>query len=174
MKLFTTVKTTGVIICACLFLTTGCEKVKEKNLVGTWKVESTNADIMIGNQTLVEFIMEALGISETEAQAFANYFSIDDEVYSTIEFKEGGTYTTSDDDGESVVGTWVLSDDGETLTLTEPDDSGGEDYVIVLDIVSFSKSEMELKMTEIEKDDLDEDGVDETMTIKLSIKLSKE
>jgi hypothetical protein len=150
------------------------EQVKS-DLIGTWTIDDSDVEIKVGGVDLVDYLIEMFDIPQEQAQDIADLLSGDygDVEASTITFNEDNTYQVNFGDGVEN-GTWSVSSDGKTLTITEVNDDG-EDYVDNLTITSLTSSMLVLTLpTETEEIDLDEDGINETtMEISVVITLTK-
>jgi len=147
---------------------TSCEDSEgdkaNSDLIGTWTVDETAFDVTVDGVDLTTYLMNTFTISETEAQVFTDLITADFGAgpAGTITIKDDYTYQTNMTDGMEN-GTWALSSDGNTLTITGTDDDGTE-YTDNMTIVSLSSSLLVLSLpVESEEYDLDEDGVNETI-----------
>ena len=164
----TLTKASSVIL---MFLTLAffysCEKDEgetvSSDLIGTWTVKESSVDVTVGGVDLVTYLMTAFEVSEEEARNFADLFLGDEGGMAptgTVTIKDDNTYT-SNIDGVKESGTWAVSSDGKTLTISGTDEYGP--YSDDLTIVSMSSSQLVLSFTEdSEEVDLDDDNVDET------------
>jgi len=175
MKSFTKASSL-ILICLSLVLFNSCEKDEgekvSSDLIGTWTVKESSMDVTVGGVDLVSYIMTAFEIPEAQAQLFADLFLADEGGMAptgTITIKDDNTYTANMD-GESESGTWAVSMDGKTLTISGTDEYGP--YSDDLTIVSLSSSQLVLSITEDSEDvDLDDDDVAET-TLDFSITMT--
>lgn len=153
-----------------VFILSACEKDKDSdtnanNIIGIWTITSSTFDATINGESIVQYLMEALGLDQTQAEAMASLFI--SPFTGTIDIKSDGTYT-SVIEGETESGTWELSSDNKKLTL----DAGTPDES-VMDVVVLTSSNLEVSYSETSMEDMDEDGTPETMIIEIDLKLTK-
>ena len=84
----------------------------EELLVGTWTSTDIEISAFVGEQTLVDYLVDVEGLSQEEAE---NQFdllvsSLEPEVTGSLTLNADNTYE-SDFDGGSDTGTWSLSED---------------------------------------------------------------
>jgi hypothetical protein len=156
-----------LLLLVSVFILTSCEKdeeSKEDQLIGKWNITSVETVITINGKDIIDYFMEDLGLSQSEAEEFAEWFTFD--ITGTIEIKSDGTYETVFD-GETDSGTWELVDN--TLTL----DKGTNDEVEV-EIISITSSKLVFEMVESDNsEDFDEDGTNDTLVMKMKYNCSK-
>jgi hypothetical protein len=154
-----------------LIAVTSCEKEDENlitaSIVGEWTTQSTNVDITVNGISLLNYLID-MGLPADQAQAMVTLFSADMDFPTSIEFKEDGTYTVTMSDSPSESGTWSQSEDKKTLTM----DAGTEDEM-ELTIKVLNDTTLEVEAIETETSDMDEDGTDDTMEIKMNLKFSR-
>jgi hypothetical protein len=165
-----------LLVSASLLITTSCEKLDdrakaEEDLIGTWTITSTSVEITAGGVDIVQLLMTAYGLTESEAKILEAAFLTDfeAELTGTITMNEDKTYSVLID-GAPDDGTWSLSIDGKTLLLDE-----GTVWEEELVIVSLTSSSLVLQLpAETEEVDLDDDQVAETtLTITIELTLTK-
>lgn len=159
------------------FVYTGCSDddnggnpSPEDNLIGTWTVDNADLTMMVGNQSLTDFLIDA-GASQQEAELIVQLFEVFllAEVNGSITFKDDHTYVSnfggSPDDGE-----WDLSSDGKTLTL----DAGTVDEVQI-EVVSLTSSTANMIFAQTVLQDLDDDPMtpDVPIDVEANMMLSK-
>lgn len=161
----------GLILITCTL--TSCNKDDEdpqasSQLVGEWTVESSSIDMLIGDKTITEFIMEMLAISEEEAELFAvQYLEGYGDLTGTITFKDDNTYEADLGDGVDT-GTWNLSSDGKILTL----DPGTDDEATVK-VITLTSVKLEIEISESSMEDFDDDGIDDEVSVNIMLTLKK-
>ena len=168
-----------IVMSLSILLFTSCETDEgekvQSDLIGTWTIDESTVDMTIGGVSLVTFLMNTYQASEAEAKAFADIImaEFESEISGTITFNGDNTYQAKMGD-EVENGTWSVSSDGNTLTITGVDDDGTT-YSDDLIIVSVSSSMLVVSPpAETEDIDLDDDGVNETtMQIALELTLTK-
>lgn len=140
------------------------------NLIGTWTVDNADLTLMVGNQSLSDFLIDA-GASQAEAELVIALFEafLLAEVTGSITFKNDNTYI-SNFGGSPDDGTWNLSADGKTLTL----DAGTVDE-IVIDVVSLTSTTANMIMSQTIMQDLDDDPLtpDVPIDVEANMTLSK-
>jgi len=182
MKSLTTPREAFFTVClicammvACFFIS--CNNDDENTpsdlLIGTWTFSSSTMDLSINGKTLVQYLIDESGLSQSEAETLADLlFGMIEDEYTpgsdvSIQIKSDGTYimtgTDMNDDG-----TWELSSDGKTLTLDK-----GTEYEMVFDVESLTKSTLTILSQQSLEDDFNADSVNETMHIELEMTLNK-
>ena len=168
-----------ILMSLSLVFFNSCEKDEDEkvssDLIGTWTIKESSMDIAVGGVDLVSYLMTAFEIPEAQAMLFADLFLGGDGGMAptgTITIKDDNTYTANID-GEAESGTWAVSMDGKTLTISGTDEDGP--YSDDLTIVSLSSSQLVLSFTEdSEEVDLDDDNVAETtMDFSITMTLTK-
>ncbi|SNT27166.1 hypothetical protein SAMN05421640_3083 [Ekhidna lutea] len=139
-------------------------------LIGSWNSGSVAVtDITINGDDLATYYTN-LGISpdlieqiETALESeIEQGFQID------IEFKSDGTYTSTDSEGTDS-GTWELTSNDTKVLF----DKGTEDELEV-NIVSLTESMFVGSFTQVDdSEDIDEDGINDELSISISITLNK-
>ncbi len=148
---------------AALIMLSSCGKDDEggtsSGLVGTWKFSSLDViEVSVDGKDIIEYFTD-LGLSEAEAQEFADSFSTSAEENSdianvTVEFKSDGTYKSSQPGEADDTGTWTLSEDGKTLTIDD------QTYTVS----SLTSSQLVAR--------IDEESEEDGLTIKIVIEFS--
>lgn len=158
-----------VIIAGLIF--TSCSKDSDPadDLVGTWTVESVSFSAMVGTQTLLEFLVDEVGLTEIQAQQMIDLFILDmqQSFTGTIEMKSDNTYT-SNLGGEDDSGTWSLISDNTELVI----DSDYDDPM-TLDIIELTSTKLRVQGDYFAEEDLDDDEVPETITITVDLNFKK-
>ncbi len=157
-----------------VILFTGCgddddDDGGEDDLIGTWTVTGADLEIMVGGQTLQEYL-EDQGFSSIEASALANLLEeefLGDDFTGTLTVNSDGTYST-DIGGESDSGEWTLNGDVLTITSEDPDED-----IQMLTVTTLNSSTLVVEQTDTEGIDVDDDGSEETLAITLEISFSK-
>lgn len=161
-------------ICLTLIITPSCNKDEEEkatnNLLGTWTIGTTSADLSVDGEDLVTYMTTNFDYTEQSAQFLVNIFTgaLESENQGTITFNDDNTYRLVNSDGTED-GTWSIHNDGNTLTLVYENETDN------LTILSLSASNLKLRIpTETEDIDLDDDGDNETtVDINMELNLSK-
>lgn len=162
----------GLFVVAFLVGLTGCNKDDDGDgssnlttrelLIGTWTVTDFDLEILIGSQSLLDYLIEVEGLSPEEAAAQNAIFEafLVSEVTGSLTLKSDNTYVSNFGEG-STTGTWSLSADEKTLTLVEGEDT------IVITINSITATTLKATISETSQEDLDEDP--ETPDVIISI-----
>lgn len=141
-----------------------------EKLTGTWTTSAINVEASVGDQSLTDYLTDEIGLSAEDA---ASYYALlvaalQSEVSGSLTLNADNTYE-SDFGDEGGSGTWSLSADEKTLTLTD----ASEVTEIAIDSVSGST----LKVTygdDISMDLDDEPGTpDEEVSVEAHITLTK-
>jgi hypothetical protein len=163
-----------LLMIPCLLLLTGCNKDEEdeittSNIIGKWTISAVTFDIKIGEVSLIDYLIDQLGLTEEEADLYRSLIDseLDSEFEGTIEFKSNQTFNI-DIGGESDTGTWELSSDNKTLIL----DEGTEDETIA-EVKILTSTQLHLVFTTNEYLDFDEDGTEDVMSVVVDMQLVK-
>ena len=145
-----------------------CKKASD-NIVGTWTVGSSTFTTMVGNVTLAQYATDVLHLSATDAQTYTTIVNatIQQSLNGTIQIKSDNTYTSTLG-GANDTGTWILNSDGTKITVTSS--SGGTE---VFDILQLTSSVLKIRLTNQLSEDLNNDGIPETITISADVTLNK-
>jgi hypothetical protein len=164
IKSFILVIFTGIILTSC-----SKDSNPAEDLVGTWSVESISFSVMVGTQTLSDYLVEEVGLTAAEAQQLIDLFNLQmqQSFTGTIEMKSDNTYV-SDMGGEDDSGTWSLINDDTQLVI----DSDYDDPMI-LNILEITSSKLRVQGDYIGEEDLNDDDVPETLTITIEITFKK-
>ena len=148
------------------------ESFSENDIIGVWTITAASADASVGSMSLIDYLVQTVGLSQLEAQALETAFSqgFANGFDGTVEMKADNTYIAEFGDDPTETGTWELLEGGTVLRLLET----GEDTPTVLDIISLTSSRMVLEFSETESDDLNFDGIDEELTILIEMTLQKQ
>ncbi len=147
-------------------------KTGEENLVGDWTSQSIDIDMMVGDQTIVEYLVSE-GVSQSEAELAAAYLKseFEDEI-SDIEltFNSDKTFVVDSDDGDPSTGTWSYNESTSILTLDYDDpDEDTQD----IPIKSLTSSVLVALQNEIVEEDINDDEVDEEIEITIELTFNK-
>jgi hypothetical protein len=154
----------GVLLTACRK-----EDTPEDIIIGTWTAGTTTFTAMVGSKTLVQYFVDIMGLTESEAQIFTAYFnqSIQESFTGKIVIKSDGKYTATLG-GTDDSGTWSLSSDGKKLTI----DSSTEDPT-TFDVIELTSNKLHLNVSETSSEDLNEDGTPETISVSVDVTFTK-
>jgi hypothetical protein len=164
LRLFSLVLVTGLMF-------TSCKKDSDPvdDIVGSWSWQGATFDIMIGNKTLTQYLVEDGGYTATDAATLAAIYEegLEDDFSGTIQVRDDQTYTSTLG-GESDSGTWSLSSDRKKLTIDSETDGP-----FVFDVAELTSSTMKLQASDTYTDDFNGDEVPETMTIDIELSFTK-
>jgi hypothetical protein len=147
-----------------------CSKSSDKaSITGNWTFDDATFSTTVNGQNMTDYLVNVLGYSTTQAQAFITLFdeSVKQKFDGTFDVKSDGTYM-SDLGGEQDNGTWSLSSDNKTLIISS-------DYAdpVTLDVIQLTKSLLEVKTVETLQEDLNQDEVTETLVVTVDITFKK-
>lgn len=141
----------------------------EITIVGSWSLDKAEPEVTVNTIPLKKYLTDSAGMTETVAEA--QYTAMLAEMSmsnGTLEFMDDGTYTAkfgTDDDS----GTWVLSDDSKTLTVVSAKDNEKN----VMDVVSLTETTLTTTMVHTETEDMNNDGVDDSMVATTTMTFMK-
>jgi hypothetical protein len=139
-------------------------------LVGTWTTTEIDIISYVGSQTLMNYLVDVVGLTPEEAEAKVEMFenNLVPEVTGSLTIYPDNTYESAFAGG-SDSGTWNLSADEMTLTLFEGPDT------IVITINSISESLWYATLSEDYLIDLDDDPTtaDVNVTVIANVVLTK-
>ncbi len=176
MKTFNKILSRLVIILFFVGLT-GCNKdddgdgsgnlTTREMLIGSWSITNYDLNIMIGGQSLIEYLVEVEGLSPADAAVQNALFEafLASEVTGTLTLKSDNTYESNFGDSPTT-GTWSLSSDEKTLTLVEGADT------IVLSINSITAKTLNASIAESMPEDLDGDPATPDVVISVEAVLT--
>jgi hypothetical protein len=148
-----------------------CKKDSKQtdNLIGTWTAGTPSYTVMVGTKTLTQYYTDVVGLSAAEALQATTLVNLAlvQTFTGTIQFKSDNTYT-SNLGGTADTGTWSLSSDAKTLTITPVSDTP-----VAITINSLTSSKLTGTFTDTEQEDLNNDGVNETLTISVTMSFTK-
>ena len=147
------------------------ENAANAALVGTWEESATTLEYTINDQSLLDYLVDELEMSEEEAEAYATLL---EDIYGellmselTVTFNSNNTYSSTVD-GETGTGTYTLSADKKTITL----DAGTQDESL-MSVKSLTATQMVVAQELGFQDDLNEDGTDEDILVSVEMTLNK-
>jgi hypothetical protein len=116
----------GFLMAILLLFVAGCSDDEDSGattselLIGTWNTSAIDIEVSVGSQTLVDYLIDEVGLSPSEAASQQDQFidSLEPEITGSLIFNADNTYS-SNFGGGSDNGTWSLSGDGKTITLIE-------------------------------------------------------
>ncbi len=142
----------------------------EQDLLGTWTSKEISAEMSIDGKSIIQWFADESGLPESEIEKIIQ--DLLDENASglsgTLEFKPDNTYSADFFGSPKETGTWQLANNSETLILTSSDNSSTE-----MDVVSLSATMLILGFEEMDSNDLNGDGTDENLLLKIKWTLEK-
>jgi len=146
------------------------EDSKESLLIGIWTITNADIDASIGGMSIVDYLVDIMGLSQFEAEMLAGIFEAQllPAFTGTIEFKVNHTYVTTFG-GDVDDGTWNLNSAGDKITL----DAGTIDEMVI-DVTTLTATTLVGITDIIESVDFDDDQVaDFDVSITIELTLSK-
>jgi Lipocalin-like domain (DUF4923) len=158
-----------IILAGFVFAACSKKNGTSNDLVGTWTSGTSTITAMVGSKTLTQYFTDVVGLSSTVAQQYTNLFNqtAQQSIAGSIQVKSDGTYTSTLG-GTNDTGTWKLSSDSKTLTV---DPSSGTP--ITFNVVELTSSRLHVTFTQTDSQDLNGDGVPETITINIDLTFTK-
>jgi hypothetical protein len=163
LKVFSLVLVTGLMF-------TSCKKDSDPvdDIVGSWSWQGATFDIMIGNKTVNQYLIEDGWPADWAADVVTQYVEeLEDDFEGLIQVKADQTYFSTLG-GVSDSGTWSLSSDRKKLTIVSETDGS-----FVFDVAELTSITMKLQASDIYTDDVDDDEVPETMNIDYELSFTK-
>ncbi len=170
-----------------LALMTSCSEDEDEipgdvsgSIVGTWtggtatlnSFTVNGEDFSVYIEALIQELIDA-GFPVEDAEAFFDDFEeafvqgATETFDGTLTFNADGTYESTDSEGTDT-GTWELIKNDESILIDK-----GTDEELEIQIISLSDSRFEGLIEDEEVDDFDDDGVDDTFAISVSITLTR-
>ena len=169
MRNFIWIFITGVV------LISGCnndepEDQAKLDLIGTWTATEVSVGITVNGTPLLQWIQDALDLSDTEAQGFAELFiqELASSLSGTATFNADNSYSLQLGNDPVENGTWLLSNNNQILILTQSNNETSE-----LEVITLNATTLKLGFEETETDDLDDDGTDDELVLNLSLTFEK-
>jgi hypothetical protein len=164
-------KSLTLVILATMLLS-GCKKdstTTSDSIVGTWTTGTPTFTVTVGDKTLEQYFIDVAGLDQATATQYTALFNLlmQQEFMGSITIKEDGTYSSTMG-GSTETGTWVLSDDEKTLTITP----SGSDPVTV-NIVEKTSDQMKAQISTTIEQDLNADGIDETVSVDIELTFTR-
>jgi hypothetical protein len=163
------------IILVGTLLTTACSNDDEPEIsaiVGTWNFGGLDIDIKINDKALLNYLVQDLGYPQNEAVLFEAFLksSLTSEVplnNASITFKADGSFEVKENGTVQETGTYELNAAKTLLKLT----SGGT--TDELEVLELSQSRMVIQFSEIDNDDISEDGVPEKIEVEVTVRFTR-
>ena len=156
----------------CMFFSCGDDNEDASTaelIIGKWTISDTKMDLMFNDKSLVQYLIEELDLSQSEAVIFKDLLeeTLLEFFVGTIEFKRDKSFIINIG-GDVDSGTYIISADGKTLII----DAGTDDETKA-DIILLNSSTLIIEMNQHAEEDLDEDGLTEQLTMKIKMTLNK-
>ncbi len=161
------------ILVPVLFITlflSSCKKDSNKeDIVGTWTYDNATFSTMIGSKTFQQYMIDEMGFTAAEAQAYETLFNeqMKQSFTGTFVVKSDNTYTSTIG-GESDSGTWSLNSDKSKLTI-----DSDTDLPVTVDVIELTGSKLHIQEVQTAQEDINEDTVLETITATVDLYLKK-
>jgi hypothetical protein len=167
VTIFSLVLITGLTVSSCSKKSN--DPSPTDNMVGTWTASTSTVSTMVGTKTLTQYLIDVMKLTTADAQLYTTIIneSIKQGFTGTITVKADNTYTTNLG-GEADSGTWILSADGKKLTIDSK-----SDVPVIFDVTELTAKSLKLKIVENESDDLNGDGIPESLTVTAEISFTK-
>lgn len=141
-------------------------------IVGTWVYENHTVNATINGQNSLQFLIENLGLTETEAMFVENMFldqAVDDAEFQgfSAQFRADGTYQITDQDGGES-GTYELRNNNTVLALNDGDE------LVELQVTELTNSHMTVVFEEDDEFDILGDGEFENILLQFTLRLQKQ
>ncbi|WP_157971960.1 lipocalin-like domain-containing protein [Pleomorphovibrio marinus] len=141
-------------------------------IVGTWVYESHAVNASVNGQNALQFLMEGLGLTESQAlvvmnMALSEFLDLSEFQGTTIQFRADGTYQITSPSGVES-GTYELRNNDTLLVLND-----GEE-VTELEVSELSTNHMTVVFEEEDEQDITDDGEEEDIIIQFSLRMQKQ
>lgn len=142
------------------------------DIVATWNFDTIDIDIKINDKPLVNFLMEDVGMIQSDAldeeRDFKAYMlAMMPFGNSRITFTQDGKFEIRENSSLQASGTYTLASNNSLLTLKSGSSS------IEYDVLELSKSRLVISNGFTENDDLTEDWIPEKIEIKYTMRLTR-
>ena len=163
-----------------VILFTACDKDEEPivqaklDLVGEWTASEVSATATVNDVPYIQYVQEAFDLTEAQAEEYANEFlhELSSGLTGTISFSAENTYHAQFGNEPGEEGTWLMSNDAKTITLTESDgDVDGE--AMELEVITLSATTLVVVLEEFEFEDMNDNGTDDELVISLELTFVK-
>jgi hypothetical protein len=151
---------------------TSCKKDSSSTVTLTgasWTAGTPTFTAMVGTKTLTQYYTDVMGLTAVQAAQYTAIVNLAlmQSFTGTITFKSDNTYTANLG-GTPDSGTWSLSADAKKLTI----DSNTE-APQTLDVTVLTSNKLTVSLTDITSEDLNSDGINETMTVSVTIPFTR-
>ncbi len=165
-----------LILLVVSFLFPGCNKddellFNEVHLIGMWTTTGSNLDLRINDTPILQWYQEELGLSGSEVEDFVDGLieSFSRELSGSIEYYTDYTYLSNFGSLPAGTGTWELTNNNRTLTIT----NNGNFQSTEMDILTLNSTTLIVSFERTDSEDLDNDGIEEDLTLKIELTFEK-
>jgi hypothetical protein len=154
----------GISLSSCKKDKTGTDLI-----VGNWTAGTPTFTAMIGTKTITQYFTDVMGLTADVALQYTTIFNLEVQqlFVGTINFKSDNTYT-SNLGGTPDSGTWSLSADGKTLTITPTGDTPS-----TATVTQLTSNKLVVSLTDTVSEDLNSDGTPETIIVTGTLPFTK-
>lgn len=162
---------TILMLISTVYLTSCGKKDVDPTIVsieGTWDYKEFDSKVKINQKSDVDFFVQEFGLPPYAAIIAAqsvreSLFDEEDFENTRIIFSSNGSYEVRVENDIDESGTYVLSADNKTLTLTSDAET------VVLDILELSANTLKIVFEEDEKFDVTSNGKEEDVNVKVEV-----
>ena len=141
------------------------------NFVGTWTVSSVEAELSINGKSLTQYLIDGGATADEAAlvEEFFNSFLEDEMGEGEIQLKADNTYI-ADFGSDPDTGTWSYNASTGYLTIdpSDPNEDNSE-----IKVVSITSTTLIIEQSETMEEDVDDDGIDEEIDIRIEQTFTK-
>jgi hypothetical protein len=137
-------------------------------IIGVWATEVVDFELSIDEVPLVEYLINDVGMPESEAELLAEAFTLllEEEIGNfEIELKEDNTYVANFEDGIDT-GKWAY-DAGSGFLTINPDDP--DEDLQMIKVKSLTASGLIIEQSETIEEDVDDDGTPEVIDVAIEM-----
>ncbi len=154
----------------------GCNKDENENqaeidLIGMWTTTASSLDLRINDTPILQWYEEELDLSGSEVEDFVEGLieAFTKELSGSIEYFPDYTYLSNFGSLPTGTGSWELSNNNQTLTIT----NNGNYESTVMDVVILNSTTLIVSFERNDSEDLDHDGTDEDLSLKIELTFEK-
>jgi len=169
----TGLKIKSIVLITGLMILSSCSKktapTPTENLLGTWNIEPTTFTMTVGTVPIMEWLTNVKGMSQVDANSL--YSAINTSVQQfftgTIQFNSDNTFSTTIQGIGTNTGTFALTIDGKTLTLSA---NGASE---TFDLLMLTSSKLQFHKVVAGSEDLNNDGIPDSYSMDCLLTLIK-
>ena len=153
------------IIGISFVFTTACEEDEvgiTASIIGSWTVTETSMEMTIDGVSWLDYMVNELEMSLEIAETTWAEIQTESDMVGTVKFEDEGLFSTEWEDDDPESGTWTL--DGNNLTINVVGDD-----TMIFEVITLSETQLVIKQTETEIEDMNQDGTEETMEIVIQM-----